>query len=134
MESYLRGRFERLTGDSDKGQASERQMTVEPDPDVLIARAEQEEKRREKHRKMEADREKMRRNIREKYNIKQKDDAGENEGQFMGNPNKSACEQQADDSIIGQLGLTEAVEKAKTTVNEAIDTVKGIFSFGPFSK
>ncbi|KIH43468.1 hypothetical protein ANCDUO_26525 [Ancylostoma duodenale] len=88
---------------------------------------------------MEADREKMRRNIREKYNIKKKDDTDEPvEGRIMGNrktPEQVAIEQQQeDDSIIAQLGLTETVEKAKTTVNGAIDTLKGILNFGPFSK
>ncbi|KHJ92436.1 hypothetical protein OESDEN_07677 [Oesophagostomum dentatum] len=89
---------------------------------------------------MEADREKMRRNIREKYNIKKKDDSNEQiEGRITGGTRKTpeqvaVDQQQADDSIIGQLGLTEVVEKAKITVNGAIDTVKGILTFGPFSK
>ncbi|ETN84052.1 hypothetical protein NECAME_07079 [Necator americanus] len=69
---------------------------------------------------MEADREKMRRNIREKYNIKNKDDENEQvEGRIMGNrktPEQVAIEhKQADDSILAQLGLTEVVDKAKTT-------------------
>ncbi|KAK6060929.1 hypothetical protein COOONC_01406 [Cooperia oncophora] len=88
---------------------------------------------------MEAEREKMRRNIREKYNLKKKDTPNENvEGRIMGirkTPEQVALEQQqADDSIVGQLGLTEALEKAKTAVNGAMDTVKGILPFGPFSK
>ncbi|VDK84777.1 unnamed protein product, partial [Litomosoides sigmodontis] len=32
--------------------------------------------------------------------------------------------------LIGQLGLTEQVEKAKTAVNEALETVKGFLPFG----
>lgn len=36
------------------------------DPEVIAARQEQEERRKEKHRKMEAEREKMRTNIRSK--------------------------------------------------------------------
>ncbi|XGW33582.1 hypothetical protein V3C99_017746 [Haemonchus contortus] len=147
MESHLseffRGGFERLTGEREESRGNERrnerQEVQEPDPDVLAARLEQEERRKEKHRKMEADREKMRRNIREKYNIKKKDNETEYvEGQIMGmrkSPEQLAYEQQqADDSIVGQLGLTEALQKAKTTVNGAVDTVKGIFTFGPFSK
>ena len=35
-----------------------------------------------------------------------------------------------DDSIIGQLGLTEQVEKAKTMATGAFETVKGFFPFG----
>lgn len=40
----------------------------------MLALQEAEELRKEKHRKMEAEREKMRQNVREKYNIKKKDD------------------------------------------------------------
>lgn len=43
---------------------------------VVAARLEQEERRKEKHRKMEAEREKMRQNVRDKYNIKKKEDQG----------------------------------------------------------
>lgn len=32
--------------------------------------------------------------------------------------------------IIGQLGLTEQVEKAKTVVSGAFETVKGFLPFG----
>ncbi|KAK0422078.1 hypothetical protein QR680_007350 [Steinernema hermaphroditum] len=35
-----------------------------------------------------------------------------------------------DDSLIGQLGLTEHVEKAKTAVNGALETVRGFLPFG----
>ena len=40
------------------------------------------------------------------------------------------CRLAEDDSIIGQLGLTEHVETAKAQVNKALDTVKGFFPFG----
>ncbi|EYB93210.1 hypothetical protein Y032_0185g1048 [Ancylostoma ceylanicum] len=134
----FKGGLDRLTGENEEGRGNERQDVPE-DPEVLAARIEQEERRKERHRRMEADREKMRRNIREKYNIKKKDDANEPvEGRIMGNrktPEQVAVEhQQEDDSIIGQLGLTETLEKAKTTVNGAIDTLKGILNIGPFSK
>ncbi|KAK6766738.1 hypothetical protein RB195_026175 [Necator americanus] len=132
------GGIDRLTGDNEERKGNEKQDIPE-DPEVLAARQEQEERRKEKHRKMEADREKMRRNIREKYNIKNKDDENEQvEGRIMGNrktPEQVAIEhKQADDSILAQLGLTEVVDKAKTTVNGALDTLKGIVTFGPFSK
>lgn len=35
-----------------------------------------------------------------------------------------------DDSIIGQLGLTEQVERAKTLANGALETFKGFLPFG----
>ncbi|PIO76253.1 synaphin protein [Teladorsagia circumcincta] len=121
--------FRKLSGDSEEGGGHGRQDTSEPDPDVVAAHLEYEERRKEKYRRMEAEREKMRRNIREKYNIKTKDNANEYiEGRLVGNrktPEQVALEQQqAEDSIVGQLGLTEALEKAKTTVNGAVDTVK----------
>ncbi|EYB93213.1 hypothetical protein Y032_0185g1048 [Ancylostoma ceylanicum] len=139
----FKGGLDRLTGENEEGRGNERQDVPE-DPEVLAARIEQEERRKERHRRMEADREKMRRNIREKYNIKKKDDANEPvEGRIMGNrktPEQVAVEHQQEDDtldipgIIGQLGLTETLEKAKTTVNGAIDTLKGILNIGPFSK
>lgn len=47
---------------------------AEEDPEVIEARLEQERKRREKFAKMEAEREKTRQDIRDKYNIKKKED------------------------------------------------------------
>lgn len=44
------------------------------DPEVIAARLEQEERRKEKHRKMENEREKMRQGIRDKYAIKKKEE------------------------------------------------------------
>lgn len=35
-----------------------------------------------------------------------------------------------EDSIINQLGLTEQVEKAKTAVSSAFETVRGFLPFG----
>lgn len=46
-------------------------------------------------------------------------------------PEEIAAEMNAeDDSLIGQLGLTEQVEKAKTMATGAFETVKGFFPFG----
>lgn len=109
------------------------------DPEVIAARKEQEERRKEKHRKMEAEREKMRGDIRNKYKITKKEDNmpfdfggdGRIGAARKKTPEELAAEMNAeDDSIIGQLGLTEQVEKAKTAVNSAFDTVKGFFPFG----
>ena len=42
-----------------------------------------------------------------------------------------AAEQKAEEeSIIGQLGLTEHVDKAKNMANSAMETVKGFFPWG----
>lgn len=108
------------------------------DPEVVAARKEQEERRKEKHRKMEAEREKMRGDIRSKYNIQKKE---ENQpldfgvegriGAVRKTPEQLAAEQAAEeDSIIGQLGLTEHVEKAKTAMNSAVTSIKGFLPFG----
>ena len=46
-------------------------------------------------------------------------------------PEELAAEMNAeDDSIIGQLGLTEQVEKAKTMATGAFETFKGFLPFG----
>ncbi|EFO84721.1 hypothetical protein GCK72_001175 [Caenorhabditis remanei] len=107
------------------------------DPEVVAARLEQEERRKEKHRKMEQEREKMRQGIRDKYAIKKKEEGVAmdfTEGRIGGprkTPEEIAAEMNAeDDSIIGQLGLTEQVEKAKTMATGAFETVKGFFPFG----
>ncbi|CAB3407929.1 unnamed protein product [Caenorhabditis bovis] len=107
------------------------------DPEVVAARLEQEERRKEKHRKMEAEREKMRQGIRDKYSIKKKEEGAAmdfTEGRIGGprkTPEEIAAEMNAeDDSIIGQLGLTEHVEKAKTMATGAFETVKGFLPFG----
>uniref|UniRef100_A0A7E4ZYU5 Putative complexin-1 n=1 Tax=Panagrellus redivivus TaxID=6233 RepID=A0A7E4ZYU5_PANRE len=120
------------------GENAEGQQTGE-DPEVVAARKELEERRKEKHRKMEAEREKMRSDIRSKYNITKKEDAPAFEIGADGRigaarkktPEELAAEMNAeDDSLIGQLGLTEQVEKAKTAVNSAVDMVKGFLPFG----
>jgi len=132
----MKGGLDSLTG----GGESEGGDKVEgEDPEVVAARLEQEERRKDKHRKMENEREKMRQDIRTKYNIQKKEDGPQFD---MGNPNsigaarkktpeELAKEMQAeDDSIVGQLGLTEHVEKAKTAVTGAFETVKGFLPFG----
>lgn len=54
--------------------AEERAKLEEEERERLLALQEAEEMRKEKHRKMEAEREKMRQGVREKYNIKKKDE------------------------------------------------------------
>ncbi|KHJ94245.1 synaphin protein [Oesophagostomum dentatum] len=92
---------------------------------------------------MEAEREKMRQGIRDKYKIQKKEEGGAamdfTEGR-IGAPRKTpearfineiaASMNAEDDSIIGQLGLTEQVERAKTLATGAFETVKGFLPFG----
>lgn len=54
--------------------AEERAKLEEEERERLLALQEAEELRKEKHRKMEQEREKLRQGVREKYNIKKKDD------------------------------------------------------------
>ncbi|KAI1702780.1 synaphin protein domain-containing protein [Ditylenchus destructor] len=111
------------------------------DPEVIAARKEQEEKRKDKHRKMEQEREKMRSDIRNKYNIQKKEDGMAIPGMMddgrVGSARKKTPEELAqemnaanEDSLIGQLGLTEQVEQAKAAANKAFETVRGFLPFG----
>ncbi|WKY15633.1 hypothetical protein Q1695_000820 [Nippostrongylus brasiliensis] len=82
---------------------------------------------------MEAEREKMRRNIREKYNIKKKSETSDQSGRKT-TEHAASEPQRDDDSIIEQLGLNEALEKAKTTLTGAVNTLKGVLTIGRFAK
>ncbi|XP_050310109.1 complexin isoform X4 [Anthonomus grandis grandis] len=59
-------------GDNDDGDDKEKEEEAERER--LEAIREAEERRKEKHRKMEEEREKMRQEIRDKYNIKKKEE------------------------------------------------------------
>uniref|UniRef100_A0A6G1S9H9 Complexin n=1 Tax=Aceria tosichella TaxID=561515 RepID=A0A6G1S9H9_9ACAR len=61
-------------GGNEGPSAEERAKLEEEERERLLALQEAEEARKEKHRKLEAEREKMRQGVREKYNIKKKDD------------------------------------------------------------
>ncbi|VDN08388.1 unnamed protein product [Thelazia callipaeda] len=136
----MKGGIDKLTGDKD-GESGDKTESGE-DPEVVAARLEQEERRKERHRKMEREREKMRQDIRSKYNIQKKEDGPAGvpfeltadgriiDSSMKKNPQGITAQLEDDDSIIGQLGLTEQVEKAKTVVHGAFETVKGFLPFG----
>uniref|UniRef100_A0A1I7TND4 Complexin-3-like n=1 Tax=Caenorhabditis tropicalis TaxID=1561998 RepID=A0A1I7TND4_9PELO len=118
--------FDRLTGEP-----------VEPemeDPDVTAARQEQEKRRKDKHRRMEADRERMRQQIRNKYHLKKKEEPREQEiaGRITGNrktPEQVALETlnaDEDDGIM--TAINDTYEKAKSTVASACTTMKNVVS------
>ncbi|KAF8356654.1 hypothetical protein PRIPAC_91649 [Pristionchus pacificus] len=127
----LGGGLDHLTGSGD----NEGEKTGE-DPEVVAARLEQEERRKEKHRKQEAEREKMREGIRSKYNIQKKEEGVNMDftegrvGAVRKTPEQLAAEKAREESIIGQLGMTEHVDKAKATLTSAFETVKGFLPFG----
>jgi len=97
-----------------------------PSEEEIQARLEAEERRKDKHRKMEGEREKMRKGIRDKYNIEKKDNdpfampVTGLDGR-IGAPGKDA-----DDSLLGKVGLGEAGAKATA----AFDSIKGFLPFG----
>ncbi|CAD5207125.1 unnamed protein product [Bursaphelenchus okinawaensis] len=141
MKQMIGNKFDEVSGGLSKmgGEDNENKTETGEDPEVVAARLEQEERRKEKHRKMEQEREKMRTDIRSKYNIQKKEEGmqldmgadGRIGSAIKKTPEQLAAEMNAqDDSLIGQLGLTEHVDKAKTAVTGAFETVKGFFPFG----
>jgi len=139
VKQMVGSQMKEMSGAFGGGEDNNGEQQQGEDPEVIAARKEQEERRKEKHRKMEVEREKMRGDIRAKYNIQKKEENQPFEFGADGRigaarkktPEELAAEMNAeDDSIIGQLGLTEHVEKAKTAVNSALDTVKGFLPFG----
>ncbi|PAV88203.1 hypothetical protein WR25_05224 isoform D [Diploscapter pachys] len=106
------GGLEKLAGDNESG--SERSEAV--DPELAAARLEQELRRKEKHRKMEAQRERVRDEIRAKYNIKKKDDSIDSciEGRIAGNrktPEQVAAELIQQEEDEGREGRKSAVKE-----------------------
>lgn len=141
MKQMVGNQLNEVTGGLGLGGGDDNaEKTVEgEDPEVVAARLEEQERRKERHRKMEAEREKMRQGIREKYKIHKKEEgtgaamdfADGRIGAPRRNPEELAAAMNADDgSLIGQLGLTEHVERAKTMATGAFETVKGFLPFG----
>lgn len=112
------GGLDKLTGGENTGGEAK---NPENDPEIIQARIEAEERRQERHRRKEVEREKMRQDIRDKYNIQKRDDplmnVPEVEGRIGGakrkTPEELAKEMEDDDSLLGQLGLNQHVTTAK---------------------
>lgn len=143
MKQMVGSKINEVTGGLNLGGEKDSGEKLDEDPEVIAARQEMEEKRKEKHRKMEVEREKMRTDIRSKYSLNKKDEASGSTSNFgfdngrLGSGKKKTPEELAaamqtssDNTIIDQLGLTEQVETAKKAVNNAFETVKGFFPFG----
>lgn len=135
----LGGGLDKLTGEGEKQGEGAKTETGE-DPEVVQARLEAEERRKDKHRKIEEDREKMRQGIRDKYQIKKKEDEmaammQDCEGRIGAAKRKTPEElakeaQEQEDSLMGQLGLGGMLDKAKTTMSGVTSVVKGFLPFG----
>lgn len=78
--------------------------------EIEEARREMEEKRKEKHRKMEEEREVMRQGIRDKYGLKKKEEAPEEEPEPMA------------DGRVGRKKKTPAELAAEASKDESDDT------------
>ncbi|KRZ06976.1 putative complexin-1, partial [Trichinella zimbabwensis] len=128
----IKGGLDKLTGDG----SGEAKTESGEDPEVIQARQEAEERRQEKHRKMEMEREKMRKDIRDKYGIQKKDPmmpAAELDGYGrIGSGFHKSPEQLANDNeeegLMGQVN--EFIGKAKTAVTDVATTVKNYLPFG----
>ncbi|PAV91589.1 hypothetical protein WR25_20753 isoform A [Diploscapter pachys] len=106
------GGLEKLAGDNENGN----ERSEAEDPELAAARLEQELRRKEKHRKMEAQRERVRDEIRAKYNIKKKDDSIDSciEGRIAGNrktPEQVAAELIQQEEDEGREGRKSAVKE-----------------------
>ncbi|XP_070540462.1 complexin-like isoform X2 [Ptychodera flava] len=64
----IAGEFGKIAGDKEEGEGA----AEEEDPEIAEARREQEEERKAKHAKFEAEREQVRQGIRDKYGLKKK--------------------------------------------------------------
>lgn len=65
--SSISGGLDKLTGSSETKDTTK--VAAEEDPEVIQAKLEAEEQRKEKHRRMEDEREKLRNNIRDKVSL-----------------------------------------------------------------
>ncbi|PAV91590.1 hypothetical protein WR25_20753 isoform B [Diploscapter pachys] len=111
-QTQYKGGLEKLAGDNENGN----ERSEAEDPELAAARLEQELRRKEKHRKMEAQRERVRDEIRAKYNIKKKDDSIDSciEGRIAGNrktPEQVAAELIQQEEDEGREGRKSAVKE-----------------------
>ena len=72
MKQMVGSKINEVTGGLNLGGEKDSGEKLDEDPEVIAARQEMEEKRKEKHRKMEVEREKMRTDIRSKYSLNKK--------------------------------------------------------------
>lgn len=72
MKQMVGNKLDEVTGALGRSGDDENKTVDGEDPEVIAARQEMEERRKEKHRKMEVEREKMRDQIRNKYSLHKK--------------------------------------------------------------
>ncbi|XP_067134418.1 complexin isoform X2 [Centruroides vittatus] len=108
----------------------EKQAAEEAEKERLDALREIEERRKEKHRKLEEEREQMRQQIRDKYNIKKKEEIEaenalpEPEG-GLNRRKKTPEELAAEAELEDQDDFTKLKNSLETQVNELKSTIEG---------
>lgn len=109
-------------GGDGEGSEDDKEKAEEAERERLEAIREAEERRKEKHRKMEEEREKMRQEIRDKYNIKKKEEIVEQAPPEPDNPlmrKKKTPEELAAEAEAEDLDdFTKLKNSIETQVNE----------------
>ncbi|XP_063875205.1 complexin-like isoform X3 [Scylla paramamosain] len=106
-----------------------RRREEEAERERLEAIREAEERRKEKHRKLEEEREGMRQGIRDKYNIKKKEEVMPEEPQMPDNPlmrkKKTPEELAAEAEAEDQDDFTKLKNTIETQINEVKQQIEG---------
>ncbi|XP_055333844.1 complexin-like [Paramacrobiotus metropolitanus] len=139
MLSSKMGEVKKLTGEGDGEKKEEGGATAEEEAELMKMREEAEFARKEKHRKMEEQREGMRQGIRDKYGIKKKEIIVEPEPAAMPGMEGRLNKPKADQALLAQqaamadedLPLMKQVENGVNYVKEA---ATGLFAKLPFFK
>ncbi|GJQ75949.1 putative synaphin protein [Trypoxylus dichotomus] len=111
----------RAVGGDDDGDDKEKEEEAERER--LEAIKEAEERRKEKHRKMEEEREKMRQEIRDKYNIKKKEEVVD---AFQEEPNPLMRKKKTPEELAREAEAEEEDEftKLKNTIETQVNELK----------
>ncbi|XP_064109040.1 complexin isoform X1 [Macrobrachium rosenbergii] len=111
-----------LPGGGDGGDEGDKEKEEEAERERLEAIREAEDRRKEKHRKLEEEREGMRQGIRDKYNIKKKEEIVPEEPQMPDNPlmrkKKTPEELAAEAEAEDQDEFTKLKNTIETQINE----------------
>jgi len=116
-------------GDKEEGGDDAKKTEDGEDPEVAEARREAEEKRKEKHRKMEEERETMRQSIRDKYGLKKKEEAKEEEPDMegrLGRKKKTPAELAAEANADSDDELQSGISGFPSNMNDLQTKVAGL--------
>ncbi|XP_045111190.1 complexin-like isoform X3 [Portunus trituberculatus] len=120
-----------LPGGGDGGDEGDKEKEEEAERERLEAIREAEDRRKEKHRKLEEEREGMRQGIRDKYNIKKKEEVMPEEPQMPDNPlmrkKKTPEELAAEAEAEDQDDFTKLKNTIETQINEVKQQIEEKF-------